>query len=276
MNRKLLRGVELVLAVVLVVSLVMVVRTQREYAKGASTYAEAVTVANLPELAAPPLPAVRGEAEKAEESDKEAVDPDPNLVLLAEADLNELWQVNPDVLGWIIIPETVVSYPLLQGTDNDFYLSHTWQKASSAVGSIFMEYRSNPELTDFNTIIYGHRMRDRSMFGSLGDYKDREHWRAHPSIYLACAEGAYRYDIFAVYEASVTGAVYERSAWDADGREAFIDSCLEQSVIETGIVPAADDRLLTLSTCTGNGYATRWVVQAVLAEFYAGTGMEAK
>ena len=276
MNRKLLRGLEIVLAAVLVVSLVMVVHTQREYAKGASTYEEAAAVAKLPKLAATPFPAVRepakAEATEDEEAEREeeTVDPDPNLVLMAEVDLDELRQVNSDVLGWITIPDTVVSYPLLQGTDNDFYLRHTWQKAASAVGSIFMEYRSNPELTDFNTVIYGHRMRDRSMFGSLGDYRDQEHWRTHPSIYLACAEGAYRYDIFAVYEASVTGAVYKFSDWDAGEREAFISSCLEQSLIETDIVPTADDRILTLSTCTGNGYATRWVVQAVLAESYAG------
>ena len=277
MNRKLFRGLELALAVVLLVSLVMIVRTQRAYAKGASTYEEAAAVAKLPELVAIPLPAVseetkaKWEMDGAAENDVPAA-PDPNLVLLAEVDLDELWQINSDVLGWISIPETMVSYPILQGEDNDFYLKHTWQKASSSVGSIFMDYRSNPELTDFNTVIYGHRMRDRSMFGSLGDYKDQEHWRTHPSIYLADADGAYRYDIFAVYEASVTGPVYDLREFDTEEREEFIDACLEQSLIETGIVPTVDDHILTLSTCTGNGYANRLVVQAVLAESYDGNG----
>ena len=260
MNQKLLRGLEIVLAAVLVVSLVMVIRTQMEYAQGASTYAEAADVAKLPKLTAIPIPTMR--------RDGEADQFDPNLTLLAEVDLDELKQKNPDVVGWISIPETELSYPFLQGEENGYYLKHTWRKYGSNLGSIFMDWRSNAELTDFNTVIYGHRTNNRSMFGSLKDYKDLEYWSAHPSIYLAWAGGVYRYDIFAAYEASVEGPVYEFAERDADGREAFIASCLELSEIETGIVPTADDQILTLSTCTGRGYQNRWVVQGVLTETY--------
>lgn len=267
-KRKVLRIMELALAVVLVVSLVMVIRTRTEYAQGASSYEEAAVMAEIPKLTAIPLPAER-EEDEVEYGDR-AVVSDPNLALLAEVNLDELRQENPDVLGWISIPETVLSYPLLQGEDNDFYLNHSWQKNSSIVGAVFMDYRSNADLTDFNTIIYGHRMRNGSMFASLKDYQDEGHWRAHPSIYLVCAGGVYRYDIFAAYEADVLGSVYDFNDRDVEGREAFIDSCMGLSVIETDIVPTADDHILTLSTCTGRGYRTRWVVQAVLAEFYAG------
>ena len=266
MKRKLLGGLKIVLAAVLVVSMVMIVRTQTEYAQGESAYEEAAVVAKLPKLTAIPIP------EKQENGDSEegtAVS-DPNLALLAGINFDELRQENPDVLGWISIPETVLSYPLLQGEDNDFYLNHTWQKNSGIVGAVFMDCRSNAEMADFNTIIYGHRMRDGSMFASLKYYQDQEHWRTHPSVYLACAEGVYRYDIFSAYEASVLGPVYDVNARDTDWREAFILSCRKRSVIETNIVPTADDQILTLSTCTGRGYSTRWVVQAVLEEFYAG------
>lgn len=265
MKRKLIRGLELVLAGVLAVSLVMIFRTQTEYAQGESSYEEAAVVAELPKLTAVPVP-VKQEDGRSEDG---AVS-DPNLALLAKVDLDGLRQKNPDVLGWISIPETELSYPVLQGEDNDFYLKHTWLKSSSIVGAVFMDCRSDAELADFNTIIYGHRMRDGSMFASLKYYKDQEHWRTHPSIYLADAGGVYRYDIFSAYEADVLGPVYDVNAREADERQAFIDSCLELSVIETNVAPTADDRLLTLSTCTGRGYSTRWVVQAVLAESYAG------
>lgn len=261
MNRKLiLRILEIVLAIVLVVSLAMNIRTRIEYAQSASAYAEAATMAELPKLAA--IPARLGEKNEAA--------PDPNLALMAEINLDELRQRNSDVLGWISIPETILSYPLLQGTDNDFYLTHSWKKNSSINGAVFLDFRSNAELTDFNTIVYGHRMLDGSMFDSLRSYEDQEHWRTHPSVYLACAEGVYRYDIFAAYEAKadITGPIYGLTYLDDSDREAFIDSCLAQSLIDSGIVPTAGDQILTLSTCADRGYATRWVVQAVLTEFY--------
>ena len=264
MSRKLLKGLELVLMAVLAVSLVMIIRTQMEYSKGASTYEEAAIVAELPKLTAVPA------AEKPDgaKEDESAIS-DPNLALMAEINLDELRRENPDVLGWISIPDTVLSYPLLQGEDNDFYLRRSWQKESCTVGSVFMDFRSDPELTDFNTIIYGHRMRDGSMFACLRYYSDQEYWRTHPSIYLAQEEGVCRYDIFSAYETSVRGPVYDFSDRDTEGRQAFIDSCMKLSVIETNAVPTVDDRLLTLSTCPAVGYSTRWVVQAVLTEFYA-------
>lgn len=86
--------------------------------------------------------------------------------------------------GWILIPNTVISYPLLQGEDNQYYLNHTWKKWTSAVGAIFMDSQNNPNLTDFNTIVYGHRMNNGSMFASLKNYKKQSYWQAHPCVYI--------------------------------------------------------------------------------------------
>ena len=267
MNRKVMRVMELCLAVVLAVSLVMVIRTRLGYAEGASVYNEAAAAAELPELTAIPVEETKTVPLSADVEEEAVIVTDPNLISMARMDLNALREENSDVLGWITIPETELSYPLLQTVDNDYYLIHSWKKKGSNVGAIFMDFRSSADLTDFNTVIYGHRMRNGSMFASLKYFNDQEHWRTHPSVYLACFGGVYRYDIFAAYEASVGGSVYDFSERDEEDREAFIGSCLELSVIDTGIVPAADDHILTLSTCTGNGYANRWVVQAVLAEF---------
>ena len=263
MKRKLLRIIEAVLAVVLVVSLAMVARTEIQYSKGAETYEKAFDVARPPKLTVP-APAVRAEAEE------EEADPDPNLVLLASMHIKDLRRINPDALGWIAIPDTGISYPLLQTGDNEYYLRHTWQDEYSIVGAIFMDSRCSEDMTDFNTIIYGHNMRDKSMFGSLSEYLEQEYWREHPSVYLVVGDTAYRYDIFAACEADVEGPVYQHLDKDETEREAFIAECLELSEIDTEIVPETDDHILTLSTCTGRGYANRWVVQAVLAESYTG------
>ena len=91
-----------------------------------------------------------------------------------------------DVIGWIAIPGTEISYPLVQGTDSDYYLTHTWNQNSSAVGAIFMDCRCSADFSGFNTIVYGHRMNNGSMFAALKHYKSRISCRHIPGICDQC------------------------------------------------------------------------------------------
>ncbi len=209
----------------------------------------------------PAHPAEAGQAPPSEALPEEAAD-------LADIDLGALRAANEDVAGWIEIPGTELSYPLMQGTDNQFYLSHNWKGEASRGGSVFLEATSSPELTDLHTIVYGHRMRNGSMFATLKYYKTLDFWQEHPRVYIVLDDGVYRYDIFAAREAAVGGPVYRLDLEERGLGEAFIQDCIDGSVIDTGILPDTGDRLLTLSTCTGTGYATRWVVHAVLAQVY--------
>lgn len=243
------------LILVFVSSLSMVLYRGWEYWKGEQVYEEAESLADVPDFSALPQP-----EEPAEESPASV---DPYADALKEMDFAALREVNNDVLGWILLPGTPISYPLVQGNDNQFYLKHTWKKWSSAVGSIFMECRNRADLGDFHTIIYGHRMNNGSMFASLKHYKKQSYWRQHPCIYITDDSGTHKYDIFAAYEVSTRGTTYQISFPDSTDKQAFLDYCVRQSVIETGITPHIYDRILTLSTCTGNGHATRWVVQGV-------------
>ena len=177
-------------------------------------------------------------------------------------DLSPLREINSDVVCWIEIPG-VLSYPVLQEEDNAYYLSHAWDGTENTAGSIFLDYRASPNLTDFHTLIYGHRMRDGSMFGSLKQYHNVGFWQQHPSIYLSDENGTRRYDIFAAYEVEVSEIVYKQDLLGKEDRQGLIQYGLDHSVIETGIAPAATDTIITLSTCTGRGYSSRWVVQAV-------------
>ena len=107
-------------------------------------------------------------------------------------------------------------------------------------------------------------MRNGTMFTALKDYRSAEFLREHPSVYLVLDSGVYRYDVFSAREADTMGIVYEKNL---EGREdALLQDCLEGSVIDTGVTPQAADPILTLSTCTGTGYARRWTVHAVLAD----------
>ena len=241
-----------------------------QYRQGDETYAQAQELAGLPDLPAADVTDGSGEASGSAGADGEGEAPeevpvwqDPYAQALKDMDFSALRQQNPDVLGWILIPGTRVSYPVVQGTDNSYYLDHTWRGGKNSVGAIFMDYRNSGDLSDFNTIIYGHRMNNRSMFGTLSQYKSRSYWQAHPYVYLTDDSGTHRYEIFAAGEVSVDSDVYRLGLRSSSGRQSFLDSCLSQSALNTGVTPHTYDKVLTLSTCTGNGHATRWVVQAV-------------
>ena len=189
---------------------------------------------------------------------------DEHAARLLEVDIGALQAVNEEVLGWLEIPGTAVSYPLMQGPDNQYYLEHTWDRELSAAGAIFLESQCNSDLSGFNTVVYGHRMRDGSMFGPLKHYKEQSYWEEHPFAYVTDGQVCRRYEVFAAYEVSVTGTAYQLGFPGEEDRQAFLDDCTTRSVIETGVRPTVHDQILTLSTCTGKGHATRWVVQARL------------
>lgn len=268
MGRRVLTAV---LTLVLLGSLAGMGYRQLQYREGEKVYQEAEELVQLPDLETietvpveeKPVEQQPAASESAAAEEPAPVYIDPYAQALADMDFVALREQNTDVLGWILIPNTKVSYPLVQGEDNDYYLNHTWRKTRSVVGAIFMEQQSSADLTDFNTIIYGHRMNNRSMFGRLLDYKKQSYWQDHPRFYITDDSGTHTYEIFAAYEPAVGSTPYCIRFSNDTEKQTFINYGLEHSVIETGVVPEVTDRIVTLSTCTGNGHATRWVVQGV-------------
>lgn len=177
-------------------------------------------------------------------------------------DLSPLQEVNADVVGWIEIPG-VLSYPLLQGGDNAYYLSHAWNGEENAAGAVFLDYRADPGFSAFNTLIYGHRMQNETMFGCLKHYMDAAFWQENPSVIIANEDGTWQYDVYAAYEVGLTAETYRQEFSSPEEKQNFIQYGLERSVIDTGITPTPEDTIITLSTCSGSSRNTRWVVQAV-------------
>lgn len=185
-----------------------------------------------------------------------------HMTVLESIDLAALQQVNPDVIGWIYIPDTGIHFPLLQGQDNAYYLEHSWDGRANVLGSIYLECRNDPDFTDFNTIIYGHNIVGGEMFAPLHNYASEDYRRSHPYIYVLTPEGIFRYEIFASCLADVDSVAYGLSFNQTTTRENFLAFALENSQISTGIAPNLTDRFLTLSTCTGRGHEQRRVVIA--------------
>lgn len=244
------RILALSLAVTLALSLGQLARHLRDYAVGAAVYEQAQQLTG----------GIEGEyvPSSAPASEEPADEPDA-----AVPDLAVLQQINPDVVGWIALPGTDLSYPLLQGQDNAYYLSHAWDKTPCAAGAIFLD--ADSDFSHWHTRIYGHRMNDASMFGTLRRYRDPEFWAEHPEFLIFIGTAVLHCRIFAAYEAPITGPVFQPSPNTPQSRADFLADCLEQSVFSTGARPSVENSVITLCTCTGHGHEARWVVMGEVA-----------
>ena len=206
MKRRILIILSVVLALVLALSVFMLVRyyIQTGRMHKSNDAAAEIAHAEIPSLmdpTEPDPPAAQAPQDSDESSDAPAEPsaedaPETEAPEVAEerdpiqavvdsmlaVDLPALQAVNPDVLGWIAIPDTELSYPLLQAEDNEYYLNTTWDLQQNQAGAIFLDYTSQPDLSGFHTIVYGHRWNDDSMFGSLKYYADKSYRDEHPYV----------------------------------------------------------------------------------------------
>ena len=281
MKRKLRNGISVLLAVAFVISGALVLQQLHDDQAADKAYetAQELALPSVPEPA-PTEPAPVTEPKLPETPVPMAPEPAPeepeqapleeNVQFLLELDLDALRQTNERVLGWIHIPDSPIDYPLLQVQDNNEYLRRAWDGTPNQAGCIFLECRNSRDFSDFNTLIYGHYMRNGKMFGSLHRYQEQEYRDAHPYIYIVTDEGVRRYEVFAAYEADVVSDTYRLVFEDDARKQNVLDYYLDSSVLESGILPTVEDHILTLSTCTGTGtYNTRWVVQAALTGEFA-------
>ncbi|MDR2519447.1 MAG: class B sortase [Eubacteriaceae bacterium] len=157
--------------------------------------------------------------------------------------------INKEIVGWIYLDGAEIDHPLVQGSDNDYYLSHTFKKTENDAGSIFMDFRNANAMTDQNTVIYGHKMKNGAMFGKLLNYRSQEEYEKSPVASIYTVDGkAYHYQIFA---SAVLEESYDyRSPDDGGDFEGFIEKLCSRSEIQSSAKVKKGDRILTMSTCT--------------------------
>ena len=207
---------------------------------------------------ASPVEALAGSADSGAEDGEAA---EQISIPMERIDLVSLQQINPDAVGWIEIPDTALSYPLVHTSDNVYYLTHTFRREESRSGAIFIEHSNHPDLTDLHTIIYGHNMKNGSMFADLKNYREQSYLEDHPYIYIDLADGSHCYQIFSCHEAPVTDISYTIGYAADDVYASFLDEITASSLYDTGVTAGVDDSVITLSTCTSND-ANRFVVHA--------------
>ena len=269
MGKKTRKGMLAVLAAVFVCGLALILSQLSQYGSAQDSYELAAQIAygGTEPTGAPTQPETQPATDPTAPTEETvpvqpAIPMDEAARFLRQVDVFSLRQVNNEVLGWIYIPDTAVSYPLMCTTERDKYLKLAWDGTPNGSGSIFLEKSNRRDFTDFNTIIYGHHITNGTMFQPLMNYKDSAFFDSHPFVYITTGSKIYRYRIFAAYEAPVESDTYRLYFADDTAKRAAIDYYLQG---RTDLVLSPEDHILTLSTCTGTGiYTTRWVVQGVL------------
>lgn len=178
--------------------------------------------------------------------------------------INMLKNINEDCVGYIKIDQTDIAYPIVKGKDNEYYLHHTIKKKYNSSGSIFMDKDNNAYFADDNTIIYGHHMKDGSMFAHLSKFRKKDYMNEHKTVTVIYDGGVCKYEIFAacLYDATDNYRVISFST--ESERENFSSLVYSKDVCSIPINIKKDDRILTLSTCAYDSDNARLVVHAVL------------
>ena len=173
---------------------------------------------------------------------------------------------NSDIIGWIEVPAVRIQYPVLQGESNDEYLHKTVNGEWRTAGSIFLDSENSPQMTDKHSIIYGHNMRNGSMFASLRNFNEQEVYDSCPYFWICTEEKDLLYRIVSVHVAMTEDesfTLFPSSIRNKDFSE-WMDRETGKTQIESPVPERYIERLVTLSTCTPSSDNTRQLVQGIL------------
>lgn len=257
-GRRLAAGLVLLLSfLVFCYALFQLYSDTQDHRKGTKTYEEMIT------------DYVKEPEEPENETKPKGTEGNPQFL---DIDWEGLLSRYPDVVGWIEIPGAGISYPLVQGTDNSYYLHHLPTKESAISGSIFMDAHNLPDFSDSNTVIYGHNMKDGSMFASLDMLKNPAVYRDQPyfRIYLP-DQKILVYEIFSVYIGSSDGAAYTYRFPAKSDFQDFLAAVCSLAEYDTGTTVTDTDRIVTLSTCTNSSRRSRFLVHGKQIQIMEGS-----
>lgn len=168
---------------------------------------------------------------------------------MAEIDHARLTEMNGDYRCWIYAPGTQIDYPIVQREDNSHYLKRMFNGERNSAGTLFIDYRNLPGFQDPNTLVYGHHMRNDSMFGTLTDYAEQAYFEGHPFMLVMAKEEIFLVEIYAGYTTSDQDHCYDIAISDEEDMRAFIEEAQRKSDFMSGVDVQTTDRLVTLSTC---------------------------
>lgn len=168
----------------------------------------------------------------------------------------------PDAALWLQLPDTPLDYPVMLGTDNQFYLDHLPDKTRNALGSLFLDYRTGED--SIHLIVYGHNGAGGKMFGLLKEYASQDYFLEHRTLTAATADCVYTCPIFSVRRVEADSGAYRLEFEDNESLKRYIEQAAAESIYPTDVDLEDAAGLLTLSTCSGWRRSQRLIVQALL------------
>lgn len=196
------------------------------------------------------------------ESEEQHVDDLPTWI---QVDFNVLQAQCEDIVAWVYCPGTPINYPVVQTNDNSYYLRRMINGEENKAGTLFLDCRNTWDFTDQNSVIHGHHMKNRSMFGSLDEYDNQAYYEEHPVWQLLTPKAVYFVDVLAGYVANENAGVY-RFGISGEEKEALVEECRRLSDFQSRATVGPEDRLVTFSTCSYDYDGARYVVIGVLRE----------
>ncbi len=207
------------------------------------------------------------DASQDSETVTESAEPEEEIPI----DFEELWETNPDVYAWIVIPGTDINYPILQHpTDDSYYLNHNIDGSTGRPACIYTESLNSKDFTDNNTVIYGHNMRNGTMFAQLHKFEDKDFFDEHREIIIYLPDKVLHYKIFAVHNYDDRHLLYSFDFSDKAVYKDYLESIFsiddKNANIDTEMTVTENDKIITLATCVYKQPSLRFHVQAVLVE----------
>lgn len=211
--------------------------------------------------------------EYGESPEKVPAQEEPLPIVMPDVDWSGLKAENADIIGWIEVPAVDIAYPVLQGNDNQEYLHKTVSGEWRTAGSIFLDSENNPDMTDLHSIIYGHNMRNGSMFAALKQFNDADVLQTCPYFWVCTEEKGLLYQIVSVHRAVTGDESFTLFPFTTKNRtfDSFLKNEMNKSDIDCVIPEGYLKRMVTLSTCTPSSDSTRQLVQGTLIREVRGT-----
>lgn len=235
-----------VFAVISVIAVVKILQVRQERAVGKEVYTnlvQSIVTVDQPDAA--------------EEKQDYVIDVTTPSV---HVDFDALQTINREGVAWISSDDGAIHYPVMQGTDNDYYLNHLPDGTVNRNGSIFMDFRNEPDFSDQNTFIYGHNMLDGAMFASLSRYSEAGYYDKHPTLLLTAPSGSYSLEVFAGCVVPGNSDIYQLSFRNEEDFAAYVEKVTAMSDFSAPVEVSSDDRIVTLSTCAYNYDDARYVL----------------
>ena len=189
---------------------------------------------------------------------------DETITEVFEVNFETLKTLNSDCIAWISIPGTNIHYPVVNGSDNSYYVTHTFGKKRNKSGAIFLDMRNSSDFSDLNSVIYGHNLKNSKMFSDLKRFLEKSYFDEKREIIVYTPKKEYRYEIFAVYKTMEDDSTYHVKFTEQEFEEHLKSISAKAEILKTSEEEV--NRIITLSTCSNNVEGERIVVIGRLVE----------